>query len=57
MTDRNDLAGLIRDTIQERSRAYTNDDDPLDYVTIDGSVDLLCVADAVIAAGWRCALR
>jgi len=62
--DRDALARLIRDAIDARyndpaapyNSAYLMDGDVLDSQFIEGHIDLLNVAAAVIAAGWvpRC---
>jgi hypothetical protein len=57
MSARDDLAQLIWDTFRARyiaddgpsNAAYVREDDPLDEALVDGYVDLLGVADAILA--------
>lgn len=58
MSDRDDLARLLRDQVNNQSTAqefdpYVAMDDRLDRTMVDGQVDFLALADAMRAAGWR----
>jgi hypothetical protein len=52
MSKSQDLAALIRKALEEQEGVWVGEFEPLDDLTVDGHVDLMLVAEKILAAGY-----